>query len=383
MDPGPEQHHLGRYLPPAKHWSFCINNPTAWLDHLATEKDVSYAVFQLESGTKGTPHWQGYLQLNTKLRLPQVKVILQSTDCHLEKCKGTPTQNRTYCTKEDSRLSADFWEIGEFQEKGKGRRSDLKALHSCLQQGLEQHEYADHFFKLFVRYPHLLTNYNAAQSRPRTGNFFRATLLFGKARTGKSTLARQLADGMATILGQHGRVFRKQPGKWWDGYNRERVVVFDDFRGSSLSYTDFKLTIDSFPLRVEVKGTYHQLEATHFFITSNFDPKDWWTEEVTSPDRSAIFLRFQEVYFFETLGRYRHYASYQAYVHDYGTIRKEMDPFVIQTELQTISSQCIQEIRWQSEAWALQTQNPGPEFQEPRHAEDASHQMVNQEPNGG
>lgn len=301
--------------PQGKNWCFTLNNPD--IDDLEVADAIgtcNYAVWQLEEGENGTPHYQGYCMFPSRLRLSQVREYLPLA--HWEVAKGTPKQNREYCTKEPR--IAPFSEIGIFPETAQGKRSDLTELHSALKNGLRRADYANQFFHLFVRYPKLVENYELSQIKPRTGEEETQCWLFiGKrSETGKSRLARGLAEHLFGKLG----VFRKFPGKWWDGYRGESAVLLDDFRGSSLSFTDFKLCVDRYPLRMEVKGLVSDLAATHFFITSNFEPTDWWQKEVTGEDLSPIFRRITKVFYMPLPGKVSVFPSYEAYHQAYHTL---------------------------------------------------------------
>lgn len=300
--------------PQGKNWCFTLNNPE--LDDLELADSLSscdYAVWQLEEGENKTPHYQGYIMFQSRLRLSQVRELLPTA--HWEVAKGTPKQNKDYCTKEPR--IAPFAEIGIFPETGQGKRTDLTELHSALKNGLRRADYANRFFSLFVRYPKLVENYELSQIEPRTGEKETECWLFigRRSETGKSRLARGLSEH---LFGK--RVFRKFPGKWWDGYRGEPAVLLDDFRGSSLSYTDFKLCVDRYPLRMEVKGLVSDLAATHFFITSNFEPSEWWSQEVTGPDLSPIFRRITRVFYQPKPDLVTVFPSYEAYHQAYHTL---------------------------------------------------------------
>lgn len=292
----------------ARHWCFTLNNPeTDILDF--DDQNIIYAIYQLEIAPEtGTVHFQGYIVLKVKQRLTWVRSILPRA--HWEVARGTPQQNRDYCTKPDTRIGEPF-ELGVFPEDtGQGARTDLKQLHSALKDGLTNKAYSENFFGLWLRYPHVVTNYQQAQIVSRTSSQETVcTLIIGNPGTGKSRYAERLAREYGL-----GPVFRKQRGKWWDGYLGERVVIFDDFRGSSLSFTDFKLIVDRYPLRVEVKGSHVDLAATHFIITTNIDPDQWWKEEVTGPELSAVTRRFTAgVLHFALLNSFVRYPTYEAY----------------------------------------------------------------------
>lgn len=316
-----------------KNWCFTINNPTVELDDLADVGQITYAVWQLEEGAMGTPHYQGYLMLSVRLRRTQVLAFFVDHP-HLEVAKGTPKDNRAYCTKSDGRIG-EFNEIGEFPEKSQGRRTDLDEVHSALKDGLDAATYSDRFFDLFVKYPKLVDNYAIAQVRSRDpSTSAECHLLLGPPGHGKTTFGRRLASIELDRVGGPG-IFYKQPGPWWDGYRGQRVVILDDFGGASLSFTHFKHMVDVLPIPVEVKGAFCNMAATVFIITSNYDPKEWWDPQVTKGAEKSIFRRINSVRYFEEFGKFRHYSSYAAYVHDYGTPRKENDPFVISTPLCT------------------------------------------------
>ena len=143
--------------------------------------------------------------------------------------RGSPTQNREYCTKDDGRIG-DFSEIGTLPA-GQGARSDLVGLHSALKDGLTQADYANEYFSKFIQYPNLVQNYVVSTIEARDPSKpFSSWLLIGPAGTGKSRLARELGRRIG-----NGLLFRHSLGKWFDGYRGERTVLLDDFCGSSLS----------------------------------------------------------------------------------------------------------------------------------------------------
>ncbi|AUM61717.1 Rep [uncultured virus] len=293
-----------------KNWCFTLNNPAIdeleVAEALQTREELVYAIYQLEEGENGTPHFQGYVMFSERLRRTQTSALLPKA--HWEVAKGTPEQNRVYCSKIPK--IGEHVEIGIFPGKGQGRRTDLAGLHSALKDGLRQADYANEYFEFFLRYPNLVQNYDAAQIQPRSAEEETLCWLFiGPPGTGKSRLSRGLADCLYGIDG----VFRKFPGKWWDGYRGERAVIWDDFRGHSATFTDFKLCVDRYPLRVEIKGTTCNLAAKHFFITTNSEPDTWWKEEVTGSDHSAIFRRITRVFWQPLPNQFASFPSYAAY----------------------------------------------------------------------
>lgn len=325
--------------PLAKHWCFTYNNPT--LDELAVLAELEsipfeYCVFQLETGENGTPHFQGYVIWKSQQRLSALRNLM-GAHVHWEIARGTPSQNRDYCTKNEGRIG-EFCESGEFPKTAPGKRTDLALLHSRLQNGLTTAEYVSEFFSTFARYPRLVENYVSASVKARDPSQpISSWLLVGPPGLGKSRLAgflgRRLADG---------RVFRHCLGKWFDGYRGEPTILLDDFCGSSLPFTQFKHLLDRYPVRVELKGLSCEMAATNFIITTNYEPKEWWKAEVTGTHGvSAILRRIGKVLAFCGPNQFRVYPSYDRYYSD--LLRPHRDGEIFH------ALQEVQEVLWEEE----------------------------------
>ena len=91
---------------------------------------MKYLVYQLEMGESGTPHFQGYIQMNKPVRFTHFHPMLERA--HFEVSKGTPEQATAYCTKEDTRLEGP-WVFGEIQ--GQGKRNDIISLRNAIRDG--------------------------------------------------------------------------------------------------------------------------------------------------------------------------------------------------------------------------------------------------------
>lgn len=93
----------------------------------ALAPQVKYLVFGREKGEQGTPHLQGYVSFGKRLAFSKVKDLLPQ-GAHIESAKGSPQQNRKYCTKE-----GDFEEFGDVPTPGK--RTDIDALVEDINAG--------------------------------------------------------------------------------------------------------------------------------------------------------------------------------------------------------------------------------------------------------
>lgn len=297
------------YRPQARNWCFTLNNPgplsTAKL--LDGSLKLHYAVWQRERGKTGTEHLQGYLAFRERIRLSQLSKILYGA--HFEIARGSPAENRAYCTKEETRIG-EIVEIGDFSQVSvQGNRSDLEELQTAFESGLTEEQYATDHFNHWLRYPKALSAYHEAKIKPRkTQQETSCVLLIGDAGTGKSLYAEYLGANYGL-----GPVYRHSLGGFWDGYRGERVVIFDDFRGSSIPFGDFKRVVDRYPLRVGIKGSSCQMAATHFIITTNFEVEDWWDTKVTGSNLSPIYRRINEVLYFPEYRKYCLFSSHKAY----------------------------------------------------------------------
>lgn len=117
----------------AKNWCFTLNNyclnDLEKLRRMYEHGHFNYLLFGFETcPTTGTPHLQGYLQLNKKLRLKQVKSLI-SPRVHLENQarRASVLSNQIYCKKS-----------GEFEEYG----TPVHKAGNCL-----------NFKLLFLSYP--------------------------------------------------------------------------------------------------------------------------------------------------------------------------------------------------------------------------------------
>lgn len=293
--------------PQARNWVFTQNNNTDEHNETLLQllPKLHYGVWQQETGETGTPHLQGYLAFKQRIRLATLKTILPAA--HWEIARGSASENRDYCTKVETRTGA-IVTVGDFEEiPRKGARSDLDELQTAFDAGLTTEQYAQDYFSHFIRYPKALDAYQQAKIRPRSSKrSCHVILIRGDSGTGKSDYAEEEAN-------RYGGFYGHSLGGFWDGYRGEPCVVFHDFRGSSLPFGDFKRVCDRYSLRVGIKGTSCQMAATRFYISSNFEPDNWWTKEVTGSDLTPIYRRFTQVIYFAEFRKYCVFPTYRDY----------------------------------------------------------------------
>lgn len=94
---------------PCKRWCFTLNNYSdIEYDNLSSWCSSNSSSFCIgkEIGEEGTPHLQGYVNLNKKVRLTALKNI--NSRVHWEQCRGTEAENLIYCSKEGNYISNKY-----------------------------------------------------------------------------------------------------------------------------------------------------------------------------------------------------------------------------------------------------------------------------------
>ena len=66
--------------------------------------------------------------------------------------------------------------------------------------------------------------------------------------------------------------YYKSDGKWWDMYQNEQCVIWDDFRGKSYMFSETLKLLDRYPYKIERKGGMMKFTSEFIFITSNVSP---------------------------------------------------------------------------------------------------------------
>ncbi len=245
-------------------------------------------VFQLEQGTN--PHLQGYLSFKTPSRMSAVKTFFGEgqNHVHLAEAHGDANQNLAYCTKEATRVKGPWISPG-FEPK-QGKRNDLLKIKKFIDEGRSLKKIAkveSELFPTVVRSIRGLEWYEDKEIEPYTGPKF-VVVFYGDAGTGKSLSAEKYANFEPYYWTQNAN-------NWFDGYTGEQTLIMNDFSGG-LPFTFFKQLLDQYPLRLNRKGKQMCPSAfKQIFITSNFAPKEWYSEQSRNVDVEAIHRRINVI----------------------------------------------------------------------------------------
>jgi len=249
----------------ARNYCFTINFADGEVYALTPELDfpewLTYAVWQLELGENGTLHYQGYLECAGKKSMRQLHDVPGFERAALFVRKGTQAQAIAYGSKADTRVDGP-WYHGEPKEQGK--RSDLTAMKRLVDEGAPLVRVWDEHFGSMMRYHKSVQTYKRIKvpKRDYLTEFF---VIIGPSGIGKSRLAREMFPD----------AYWKPNNKWWDDYDQQESVVWDEFQGQ-YPFRDLLRVLDSSPLSVESKGSSVQFTARYVVFTSNYHPCDWY-----------------------------------------------------------------------------------------------------------
>lgn len=256
----------------SRNYCFTVNNYTDSVvarlnDEFALSAKISYMIFGIEVGESGTPHLQGYFELAFPHTLTSIKKFLAlSKEIHLETRRGTQQQAIDYCRK-DGRVSEWGTPKTDPVKRPKVKNSVLPYVDILKSGGIrELSNHPDCSLSLLKH----AKEYLVANEQPRdpTANV-EVVWFFGKTGTGKT----RRAFYEATRDFKDDVYIKATGGKWFDGYDGESCVIFDDMRDSWFDYSFLLKLLDRYPLRVECKGGSRQFLARKIYVTSPFAPE--------------------------------------------------------------------------------------------------------------
>lgn len=242
------------------------------------ESKMSYLIYGLETcPTTNRRHYQGYVEF--KSQIDKSKVLECFPGAHIERRNGSSTAAAEYCRKE-----------GAFVEHGiissQGSRSDLHTVAERISTG------AATIADIAVESPGLLVQYHrglqtlesvALANRQNEFRHVDVDIIWGRTGTGKtrSWFERVQYGGYRFQYGANGAI-------WWDGYNGQQSILFDEF-SCQIPLSTMLMYLDGYPCRLPVKGAHTYAAWKNVTIISNEDPQSWYRNVV--PCKRNAFAR--------------------------------------------------------------------------------------------
>jgi len=266
----------------ARGWCFTYNNYTEEGENAVREygstKGVRYLGYGREVGESGTPHLQGFVYYDNPRTFSSVRKQLPH-GCHVEPCKGSMEQNYDYCSKDD-----DYFEVGDRPwtqgDKGAKRKRDWEEVIALARKGDEASFEASHP-DLYFRHLKTFRSHRSfdLEDMPHGS---RHIWYVGATGTGKSHRARQ-----------HTPFYLKLPNKWWDGYNGEDTVVYEEWSPDDrVRNQALKRWTDRYSFNAEIKGGMIHIRPKLMIVTSNYTMRECFPDD---RDYLPLKRRFKEI----------------------------------------------------------------------------------------
>ena len=262
---------------------------------------MSYMVYQEEiSPTTGQHHIQGYMVFKKKRTVAWLKANIHPT-AHYEFARGTPEDNRKYCTKEDSYVEGTRIELGVLP-RGSGTRSDLTNFFEAVREGATESSTRNEFYEVWAKYPNWCRSEHDRRRTERLERYtpepepvrpWQSTLkgeLDGRVDSrkviwycdftggaGKSTFARRYTSptntpgldrngGYIVNGGQHRDIYY--------AYRGQRVVFFDWSRDhqETFPYTVIENFKNGYFLSTKYEAREVRFRPPHVVVFANWEP---------------------------------------------------------------------------------------------------------------
>lgn len=271
---------------------FTANNydPNRVADLVATLQAwgaVTYFVFGKEvAPTTGTPHLQGYLELKSpylwtsiQAKLNVVYPVAATSKVWTTRRRGTAQQAADYCKKD-----GDITEWGEISKQGertdlKELAEEIKAKKRTVEEIAMEDPYAFHKFgRTLQQIQTISQRYEYRQWRTE-GIWY-----YGPTGIGKTYKAMQ-----GYSVDTH--YIKCLDDQWWDGYNGQDIVIFNEFRGQ-ITFHELLDLADEWPKTVKQRNKEPvQFLAKKLIITCIKHPKDLFSRVLSDDEPWGQFSR--------------------------------------------------------------------------------------------
>lgn len=231
---------------------------------------ILYMSCTKEIGKEGTVHFHLFILAYQALWRTSLQKLFPHADirfCNQEPkviddyIKKTGKQEGT--EKEETRIDGYQFEWGEIPVKRQGKRTDLDKLKSLILDGKSNAE----IYNINADYMKYCNSIDRVRNDLLTDKYkktwrdLEVHYIFGKSGTGKTRY----------VMEKYGyeNVYRiTDYDHPWDGYNNQKVVVFEEFR-SSLKIQDMLNYLDGYPLSLPSRYANRQACFVIVYIITN------------------------------------------------------------------------------------------------------------------
>ncbi|AXH74447.1 MAG: putative viral replication protein [Cressdnaviricota sp.] len=228
-----------------------------------------------------TPHLQGFVYFKNAKTSSAVRLLFPG--CHVETARGTPNECDSYCRKirVGDEPNANVYCRGDLplsnKEKGEAEKERWADALAAAKEGRIDDIPPDIVLRQYSSIRRIERDYMPPVDRLEGPC---GVWIWGAAGCGKSK----------SVLDAYPDVYPKPRSVWWDGYQREEVVLVDD-----VDVFDVKLGglikhwADAYPFIGEVKGGSQKIRPKKLIVTSQYKIEEIWGDSRT---REALLRRF-------------------------------------------------------------------------------------------
>jgi len=231
---------------------------------LWVQDTYDYIMMQYEVGEEGTPHLHAVVHYKKAISFGRMQKKYERAHIevvgHWDKCVQ-------YCSKEDTRSDGPY-EWGEPPKQGK--RSDLEQIAQVVSEGMSNHDIALINPVWILKFRKHIDDLRNTLFLPREpDNKMKVLWFYGASGTGKSKSA----------WSYEGTKYMKDNTKWWNGYCQQDVIIIDDFDcWGEIGFRQLLRITDRYPMGVELKGGYIELNSKVLIITCEHHPSKAWKD---------------------------------------------------------------------------------------------------------
>jgi hypothetical protein len=228
-----------------------------------------------EIGESGTPHIQGYIELENSIQVKTVQNDAKKLGIHfaLIKVNGSAEQNRNYCLgkvdKKGNTPNPTFWEIGKCKIDTQGERNDLEFYRKMV---LEQWCSIDDIMELtwdknIIWYCEKLIGRRGSGKRVnRVVKWF-----WGPSGAGKTHMAMECMEEIGLPFWKG-----KPVSGFFNGYAGQKVAWLDELRPEEIGTATLLEILHEFPHTVNTKGSFEPWLAETIIISTIMPPWEFY-----------------------------------------------------------------------------------------------------------
>ncbi len=306
-------------------YQLTINNPKekGWThEHILKVlrenfKTLTYICMADEQGS--CYHTHIFVVFASRVRFSMVKRYFE--EAHIEKCKGSVSDNVNYIkktgrwetdeSKQEKKIEGTFEEVGTQPPDSKGRRRDLTELYQMVMENMSNMEILSQnqdYLLILDKIDRVRTTILTEKYKETVRLDLEVVYISGATGTGKTR----------GVLEKNGysNVFRVTDyAHPFDSYNCQPVIAFEEFR-SSMRISEMLLYCDIYPIELPARFSNKYACYNKVYIISNWHLEKQYTEIQREDKESweAFLRRIHKVVIYSKDGSIKEYDSVRAYL---------------------------------------------------------------------